>query len=159
MTEGQAKALVATLAAAFPNQRISQATLNVYAVDLADLDFGVAEKAVETTRRGAKFMPTIFEIRTVAAELQLGAPPPMIAFDQASTKPAEERHALVQRAKRMVGDDWDWREAPRGVTRKAFLAAYEEVKEEAMRALVTPALAEAERQAIGSHRIELEAGG
>lgn len=156
MTEGQAKALVATLAAAFPNQRISQATLNVYAADLADLDFAVATKAVETVRRGAKFMPAISEIRTVAAELQLGAPPPMIAFDQTS-KPLEERHALVQRAKRMVGDDWDWRESPRGVLRKAFLAAYEEVKEEATRALVTPALAEAERAALGSHRREIEA--
>lgn len=148
MTEGQAKALVATLAAAFPNQKITQATLNVYAQDLVDLNFRVATEAVESVRRGAKFLPSIAEIRSTAAEVILGAPAPMTAFDQVSTKPLEERHPLAQRAKRMVGDDWDWKQAPSGVMRKAFLAAYEEVKAEATRAIVTPALAAAERRAI-----------
>lgn len=157
MTQAQAKALVATLAAAFPNQTITQATLNVYALDLADLDFPTAEKAVETVRRGAKFLPTISEIRNIYASLRLGAPGPMAAFEQASGGRREDRHPLVQRAKRMVGDDWDWREAPTGVMRKAFLAAYGEVVASATEALVAPELAAAKERAIETRQRELTA--
>lgn len=157
MTEAQAKILVASLAAAFPNQTITQATLDIYVRDLVDLDAGVAEKAVESVRRGAKFLPTISEIRHVYAKLRLGAPPPMTAFEQATRLPMEERHPLVQRAKRMVGDSWDWNNAPAGVMRKAFLAAYEEVVADATDALVAPAIAEARTRALESRQRELTA--
>lgn len=137
MKESEALALVATLRAAFPRQQMDDATLRVYALDLADLDAATASEAVRTLRRTSRFFPTIAEIREGAATLQLGAPEPMAAWAQAVSRDGE-RHELVQRARRIVGDSFHWREAPSGVLRRAFLDAYAEVRDEAMREIVAP---------------------
>ncbi len=134
MTGPEAKVLVATLAAAWPRQEISQATLDVYSHDLVDLEFSVAEQAVEQIRRTATFFPAIAEIRNAAAEILLGAPSPIIGWKQASSRGAE-RHPLVGEARRIVGDDWTWRTESTGKLRGAFMAAYAEVRAEAIRSL------------------------
>lgn len=138
MTTSEAVALVATLAAAWPRQPIEQATLDIYAHDLADLDFGLAARAVESVRRSATYFPAIAEIRNAAAELRLDAPSPMLAWEQASGR--SDRHPLVREAREIVGDDWAWRQEPAGVLRKAFLAAYTEVRAAAVTELVQGAL-------------------
>ena len=151
MKKSEARALVATLAAAFPRQQVPQVTFDVYTADLVDLDLRVAEKATTNLRRSSRWFPTIAEIREAVAELQLDAPGPMEAYAQAVHGAKEDRHPLVQRAKLMCGDDWYWREAPTGVSRKAFLAAYAEVKTQALGKIVQPAL-------TGVKQRELERG-
>ena len=143
MKKSEARALVATLAAAFPRQQVPQVTFDVYTADLVDLDAGVTEQAVSGLRRSSKWFPTIAEIREAVAELQLDAPGPMEAYVQATHCAKKNRHPLVQEAKQICGDDWYWREAPIGVSRKAFLAAYAEVKSRALSRIVRPAELEA----------------
>ncbi len=140
MKRSEATALVATLAAAWPRQEICQATLDIYAHDLGDLDLGVAAQAVETCRRTLTFFPTIAEIRLAAAELQLDAPQPMTAWEQAVNPQSSiiPRHRLVAQARRIVGDDWTWKTEPAHALRRAFLAAYSEVRDEAVKSYVTP---------------------
>ncbi len=135
MTHSEATALVATLAAAWPRQPIEQATLDIYALDLMDIDFNAAYLAFQTVRRTATFFPTIAEIRAAAAEHTIDAPTPMLAWEQASTK-GFDRHPLVIEARAIVGDDWEWRSAPAGVLRKAFVAAYAEVRANALNEIV-----------------------
>lgn len=134
MTRSEAQALVATLAAAWPRQPIEQPTLDIYAHDLADLPFEIAAEAITELRRTATFFPAIAEIRTLADELRLGAPTPMLAWEQACTRGAL-RHELVQRARGIVGDDWAWRTNSAEHLRRSFLGAYAEVKAEALRDL------------------------
>ena len=138
MKKSEARALVATLAAAFPRQQVPQVTFDVYTADLIDLDFGVTEKATMNLRRSSRWFPTIAEIREAVAELQLDAPGPMEAYAQAVHGEKGDRHPLVQKSKLMCGDAWYWTEAPTGVSRKAFLAAYAEVKTKALSRIVRP---------------------
>ena len=67
MKKSEARALVATLAAAFPRQQVPQVTFDVYTADLIDLDFGVTEKATMNLRRSSRWFPTIAEIREAVA--------------------------------------------------------------------------------------------
>lgn len=75
MTEAEAQKLVTVLVTAFPGQlgrmdREQQAnTMAVYRGMLADLEYPVANAAVERLLATAKFMPTISEIRDVALTL------------------------------------------------------------------------------------------
>lgn len=146
MKESEATVLVATLAAAFPRQQLAEPTIKVYAHDLVDLDAAAANAAIETLRRTSRFFPTISEIREATAALQLGAPEPMRAWEQACGR--GPRHPLVQRARRIVGDDYDWRVTPTGIMRRSFRDAYAEVRAEAVRALVSPTLDAAEQRAL-----------
>jgi hypothetical protein len=156
MSESEATALVAALAASFPKQPIGEPTVKAYAGSLLDLDVQIATAAVRTLQQGSTFFPSIHEIRTMVADLELGAPPPMQAWESARQKGAP-RHPVVQRARRIVGDDFHWRETPSGILQKSFLAAYAEAKDEAMRAIVTPGLAAAQHDAIErAHLLELE---
>lgn len=156
MTEAQCKALVATLAAAFPREVIDQATLNIYAQDLADLEFQTGGDAVAALRKSSRFFPTIGEIRERYAELRLAAPSPAVAWSQAAGH--GERHRLVQRARRLSGDDYDWRATPAGVMHRRFLDAYADVLADAMLEITQPELAAA-RAAVGVRpRAELVAG-
>src|ERR1035437_9570061 len=99
MKKSEARALVATLAAAFPRQQVPQVTFDVYTGDLADLDFGVTEKAPTNLRRSSRWFPTMAEIREAVAELQLDAPGPMEAYAQAVHGEKGDRHPLVQKSK------------------------------------------------------------
>lgn len=132
MTRSEANVLVATLAAAWPRQAVEQATLDIYAHDLLDLDVDLATSAVETIRRTAVFFPSIAEIRSAAGELKLGAPPPMLAWEQAVAR-GIVRHPLVDEARNIVGGDWEWRTGSAYELRRDFLAAYDEIRTDALR--------------------------
>lgn len=64
--------IVATLAAAYPNAQVSEATSAVYERMLLDLDFETTERAVARLLGTSRFLPTIAEIRGAAADLALG---------------------------------------------------------------------------------------
>lgn len=64
--------IVATLAAAYPNAQVGEATSSVYERMLLDLDFEVTERAVARLLGTSRFLPTIAEIRGAAADLALG---------------------------------------------------------------------------------------
>ena len=166
MKESEATELVAVLAASFPRQPIGEPTLKAYAGALADIPVELAGAAVTQLQHSSRFFPSISEIRETVAELSLGAPSPMMAFEQARTakEPGVGRHPIVQRARRMVGDDWHWKETPSGILQKSFLAAYAEAKAEAMAEIATPILANArgvgavELGVVGSPAVVLSIG-
>lgn len=83
MKDFEAVQLLTTLKAAYPRHQLEQGTTEVYAHDLADMDAGLAQQAVERVRRTSRFFPTIAEIREAAAELVLDAPPPITAWGYA----------------------------------------------------------------------------
>lgn len=150
MRQSEAKGLVATLKASFPRQEFDQSNFNAYALGLLDLDAGLAAKAMETVCQGAKFFPTIGEIRETAARLAVQAPEPSAAFLQAQHP--GPRHPLVQEARRLVGDAWHWRETEVRWLRKPFMDAYAEVMRSAIAAIAQPALA------VGAIPKQLDAG-
>lgn len=73
MSPADAAELVAILTAAFPNNRITERTAQVYENMLADLDREAAHKAVSRLICTQKWMPTVAEIRTAAVECEHGA--------------------------------------------------------------------------------------
>ncbi len=64
--------LVATLAAAYRDSKISPETSQVYESLLADLDLDVAKEAVLRLIATSKWLPTIAEIRSTAADIERG---------------------------------------------------------------------------------------
>src|ERR1051325_296988 len=105
----QPELLVSTLQAAYPKQHLTNATLAIYAADLADIDDDILTQAIVTARRTIKFFPTIAEIREIAVELHLQAPDPAEAWQQALGKYGA--HPLVDEARRLTGHAWPWRTA------------------------------------------------
>lgn len=138
VTPSEATALLATLKAAYPRQPIEQATIVVYAADLADLDADRALQAVTNLRRTSRWFPTIAEIREEYAELTLGAPAPELAWELARTSGCA--HPLVNRAQAIVGDQWDWRRGETTDLHRRFIAAYKDVRAEAIQELAAPEL-------------------
>lgn len=139
MKQSEAKGLVATLKASFPRQEFDTSNFNAYAIGLLDLDAELAAKAMLTVCQGAKFFPSIGDIREMAARLAVQAPEPSAAFLQAQ-HPAP-RHPLVQQARTLVGDNWHWRNEEVRWLRKPFMDAYAEVMRMAIAAIAQPALA------------------
>lgn len=80
MTTAEAKRLVVMLSASWPRQEIQQATLEVYALALADLDHGVAKAAVLQLMQTSRFFPTIAEIREAAVQTRVSLPTPEEAW-------------------------------------------------------------------------------
>ena len=72
MQRSEAAKLVAMLSAAYRDAAISEATAEVYEAMLADLDFEAAKQATQRLICSSKWLPTVAEIRTAAAEVQLG---------------------------------------------------------------------------------------
>lgn len=72
MTKKQVSQLVAVIMAAWPANKVSEATTSIYETMLSDLDDGVATQAVARLMATAKFLPTIAEIRAAAALVQTG---------------------------------------------------------------------------------------
>lgn len=71
------------LAAAYPNAKIPGDTITVYVADLADLPDDVLHAACIECRASCKWFPTIAEIRTAAARIQVDAlqlPPALEAW-------------------------------------------------------------------------------
>ncbi len=73
MKQSEVADLVAVIAAAFPNQRPTERTCQVYESLLVDLDFATTQRAVARLLATSKFMPTIAEIRAAVVEVQHGA--------------------------------------------------------------------------------------
>ncbi len=72
MTRSESAKLVACLLAAFPSTRATTATSEVYERMLADLDYLVANAAVERLLATSRFMPSISEIRGACLDLTHG---------------------------------------------------------------------------------------
>lgn len=72
MSPLEIKKLVAVLVASFSSSRISMDTVGVYERMLSDLDYVVANAAVERLLATAKFLPTIAEIREACLALSSG---------------------------------------------------------------------------------------
>lgn len=64
--------LVAMLAAAYRDTKLTRETCEVYETMLLDLDFEVAKQAIARLIATAKWFPTIAEIRTAATDIQRG---------------------------------------------------------------------------------------
>ena len=69
MTKQEALKLVAILEMAYPRQDLREQTVEVYARFLQDLDYKVAERAIQNHIRNEKWFPTIAEIREACVEL------------------------------------------------------------------------------------------
>ncbi len=152
MTKQEATALVAVLMASYPRQPVEPPTIEAYAAGIGDLDAGLATTAVRTLQHESRFFPTVAEIRDTYAELLIGAPLPMHAWEQAQG--AGPRHPLVDRARALVGDGYQWRSEPTWSLRRWFLDAYPEVRRSAVREVAAPALAQAERRALPAGEAE-----
>lgn len=72
MTDLQAKRLVAALAAAFPNNKLTDDSMRVYVRMLADLDFEATNAGIARLVATAKFPPTIAEIRESTKTMESG---------------------------------------------------------------------------------------
>lgn len=73
MTRVEAAKLVAMLLQAYPSAQFGPASSALYERMLADLDAGVCGAAVERLIGTSKWLPTIAEIRAMAADLRHGA--------------------------------------------------------------------------------------
>lgn len=74
MTEPQALKLVAVLLAGFPTTKASPETVQVYARMLADLEYVVANAAVERLTATSKWFPAVAEVREACMALAVGEP-------------------------------------------------------------------------------------
>jgi hypothetical protein len=68
----EASELVAIIAAAFPSNRFTEKTCQIYETMLADLDRELAHRAVSRLVCTHRFPPTVAEIRAAATDLLLG---------------------------------------------------------------------------------------
>jgi hypothetical protein len=76
MTQAESAKLVAVLMAAFPSNRATSATSQIYERMLADLDYPEANAAVERLLATSRFMPTVAEIRETALAITVGEQKP-----------------------------------------------------------------------------------
>lgn len=76
MTDTEVRKIVAVLMGAFPGARITQETTAVYERMIRDLEYPLANAAVERLLATCKFMPTVAEIRETALALAVGEQKP-----------------------------------------------------------------------------------
>ena len=69
MTRTEALQLITLLQMAYPRQALGDKTVEVYAGFIQDLDYNVAERAIQNHIRNEKWFPTIAEIRGACVEL------------------------------------------------------------------------------------------
>lgn len=74
MNPKEATALVAVLVEGFPNAKIGQGTVAVYAKALQDLDYAGAQAAVARMLNGGDWFPTIHQIRDSYFDAAFGFP-------------------------------------------------------------------------------------
>lgn len=72
MTASEAAKLVAVLLQVYPQAQFGPASSAIYERLLGDLDYAMASAAVDQLAKTSRWMPTIAEIRTAAAELKHG---------------------------------------------------------------------------------------
>ena len=69
MTRTEALKLVTMLQLAYPRQVLDERNVKVYAQFIEDLDYKVAERAIQSHIRNEKWFPAIAEIREACVEL------------------------------------------------------------------------------------------
>ena len=69
MTKKEALQLITLLQMAYPRQALGDKTVEVYAGFIQDLDYKVAERAIQNHIRNEKWFPAIAEIREACVEL------------------------------------------------------------------------------------------
>lgn len=69
MTKKEALQLITLLQMAYPRQALGDKTVEVYAGFIQDLDYNVAERAIQNHIRNEKWFPAIAEIREACVEL------------------------------------------------------------------------------------------
>jgi hypothetical protein len=74
MTPAEAAKLVAMILQAYPAAQFGPASSQLYEAMLADVDVEMGKAAVHRLIATSRFLPTIAEIRTMAADLQHGPP-------------------------------------------------------------------------------------
>lgn len=72
MTKVQAAQIFRLMVAAWPNAKTTEATPEVYAMGLADIDFEVGRRAVEKLIMTSKWMPSIADFRDACVATQVG---------------------------------------------------------------------------------------
>lgn len=72
MIEKSIAQILAVLTAAFPNNKVSKSTLDIYKLTLADIPLDVLEAATLQIITTAKFFPAVSEIRDAATSIMLG---------------------------------------------------------------------------------------
>lgn len=73
MTKVQAAQIYRLMVAAWPNARVTDATVEVYAMGMADIDFDTAKAAVQHLIMTAKWMPSISEVRDACVTVRAGS--------------------------------------------------------------------------------------
>ncbi len=74
MTRTEALQLITLLQMAYPRQALGDKTVEVYAGFIQDLDYNVAERAIQNHIRNEKWFPAIAEIRGACVEVAHGIP-------------------------------------------------------------------------------------
>ena len=72
MADSDVMRILGVLAAAFPNNKVAKATMDVYKLTLADIPADVLESATLQLITTAKFFPAVSEIRDAAHSIMLG---------------------------------------------------------------------------------------
>lgn len=158
MTDEQIAVLMGMLASAYPNREVSRPTTRVYAMMLQDLDYPVAEAAIQKLIFTSQYFPSIAEIRGAVAEIV-----------NPGWRSAEEAWAEVKEAMRSgyyAPKNWsspEVKEAVRaigwaviceseieGVSRAHFFKVYGEIMDREKKAAVLPTGLRDTIKALGS---------
>lgn len=128
MNSGEAQALVARLHLAYPRQRLTREHYNLYAEVLLPLHVQLGARLVDEATAKHTWFPSVAELYDLLAEITIGAPGPLLAWEQAANGHApSDRHPLVQRAMHTVGGSYAIRTSENPVAMRAhFVRAYEE---------------------------------
>jgi len=141
MTASEALKLFAILKATYPRQETNEATAEVYASFLSDLDYHATERAVRKIVATSTFFPTIAEIRREVAEdyadLPSAAEALALVADRYRLSDAELKEnplpAEVKEAYRLVGGEWAFRTSTNPTTLHAqFRDLYAQIRAEAI---------------------------
>jgi len=141
MNASEALKLFAILKATYPRQETTEATAEVYATFLSDLDYAATEQAVRRIAATSRFFPTIAEIREQVAEDHAGLPSVAEALElvagrfRLSDAEVEENPlpAEVAKAYRIVGGEWAFRTSTSPTTLHAqFRDMYAQIRAEAI---------------------------
>lgn len=130
------KLLMGELTAAYPNAKVSAATVGVYAKSLCDLSLKALQFAVSRHISESEFFPSVAELRRAAADFNEGSIPPALeAWGEVCTALASEvsrnmgvRPKLTNPIAQKIADAMGWRRLYhyQGFLEKEFIRAYEE---------------------------------
>jgi hypothetical protein len=130
----EARGLVALLMAAYPRTRMEQPSVNLYASKLEPHDVRLGRAAIDLCSARHTHLPSLAEVLAAIAEVAIGAPTPLLAWEQACLP--GPHHPLVRRAMHAVGGAYTIRTTDKpSILRSQFARVYEEVLQAAHREL------------------------